>query len=474
MYVFLSIIHALRSFLTTPALLLGLVTFLGLVLQKKKPDQIIKGTVTTVVGFLVLTAGSVFLQNGALRDFGILFNSDFHIRGIIPNVEAASAAGMERFGAEISIVMCLGMLANLVIAKYSPLHYIFLTGHHILYMACLLVVVLYAGGLRGAVLILSGSLLLGFLMAAMPAAAAPVVRRITGKDRMALGHFSTLGYLFAAYAARIVTAGDRRRGRKIRSTEDLSLSRNLSFMRDSTVSIALVMTTMFVVITGIAASQGTLPSLETGYAAGGYDNWFIYALVCGAEFSAGIYIILAGVRMVIAEILPAFKGIAASLVPHARPAIDCPALFAYAPNAVMIGFLMSFAGGIAVFLIMIRVNATAGHEMLAIIVPGVVAHFFCGGTAGVFANSEGGIKGCVIGSFLHGILLSLLSFLVLPVQGVLSSSGTAFSDTDFCAVGIVLGNLAPVLGAAGLTALSLLCFLLPVIYQSAAHRIRPR
>lgn len=33
-------------------------------------------------------------------------------------------------------------------------------------------------------------------------------------------------------------------------------------------------------------------------------------------------------------------------MPNARPALDCPVVYPYAPNAVLIGFLFSFLGGI--------------------------------------------------------------------------------------------------------------------------------
>lgn len=472
----MQMLRIIREILATPALLVGLIVLAGLALQKKPVDHVIKGTVTTVVGFAMLSVGSALLQNGALKDFGELFRYDFHIQGVIPNMEAVSSLGIQEYAMLVSEMMILGMALNLIMAKFGPFHYIFLTGHHTLYMASLLAVVLAATKMPQWQILIAGSLILGFLMAGIPAMIQKEMEKVTGNDRIALGHFSTVGYLLAAKIGAAVgnraaeKQAEKDRGVEAKdisgkSVEDVHFPAKLSFMRDTTVGIFLVMSVIFLVMSGIAASRTDLAALDLSYGSIGYQNWIIYAVMEGAQFSVAIYVILAGVRLIIAEIVPAFKGIAAKIVPYARPAVDCPILFSYTPNAAMIGFLMSFAGGIVTMLILIGFNMIQENILLPIIVPGVVAHFFCGGSAGVFANAEGGLKGCLIGAFVHGIFITLLSLAVIPVIGALNLSGTAFSDSDFCVVGIIAGNLGRVFSGYGILVLGILCFGLPIAWE---------
>ena len=187
------------------------------------------------------------------------------------------------------------------------------------------------------------------------------------------------------------------------------------------------------------------------------------------NFAGGIYIILSGVRLILAEIVPAFKGIADKLVPNAKPAIDCPVVFPYAPNAVLIGFLVSFVGGIVGMFILLGINPTFGNT-LPIILPGVVPHFFCGATAGVFANTHGGLKGCVIGAFLHGLLITFLPVITMPIMGDLGYASTTFSDADFCGVGIVLGYISRLIQGTPLLIVCIVFFLLPIIYNFVAPK----
>lgn len=410
----------MKDILGTPAILVGLFALIGLLLQKKKSADIVSGTLKTIMGFLILGAGANILI-ASLEAFGKMFNKAFSVEGIIPNNEAIVAVAQQTFGTETAMIMLLGMIVNIIIARITKFKYIFLTGHHTMFMACLIAAILSTGGLTGAPLVLIGALLLGILMVLFPALLQPYVREITGSNDIAVGHFGSLGYLVAGFIGKRV-------GNREKTTEEIKVPQSLGFLRDTSVSVSLTMTVLFIVVALFAGPA----FIETKLSGG--QNFIVYSLIQAITFAAGVYVVLAGVRMLLAEIVPAFKGIADKAVPNAIPALDCPTVFPFAPNAVVIGFFSSFiAGLISMFFLPLF--------GLSIIVPGLVPHFFTGASAGVFGNATGGRRGAVVGSFANGILISFLPAILLPVLASLGFKGTTFGDSDFSAVGILLSML---------------------------------
>jgi len=420
----------MMDILSQPAVLVALISFIGLVLQKKSMSDIIKGTTKSFLGFIVIAAGAGILV-GSLEPFGKMFQEAFHVTGVVPNNEAIVAMALTKYGSATAFIMFFGMLANILIARFTRLKYIFLTGHHTLYMACMLAVILVVSGIKGVPLVIIGSLALGLIMAVFPAICQPFMRKITGTDSVGFGHFSSLGYVLSGLVGKVVGKGSR-------STEKINFPKGLGFLRDSSVTIALTMTILYLVIALFAGPSYVEKELSNG------THYLVFSIIQAVTFAAGVFIILSGVRLVLAEIVPAFKGISARLVPNSKPALDCPIVFPYAPNAVLIGFFCSFLGGIVGMVIL-------GFTGAVIILPGVVPHFFTGATAGVFGNATGGIRGATIGSFANGLLITFLPVFLLPVLGDLGFANTTFSDSDFGAAGIILGNIAKSFGATGVT-----------------------
>lgn len=239
---------------------------------------------------------------------------------------------------------------------------------------------------------------------------------------MGFGHFGTLGYVLSGAIGQVVGKGSK-------STEEMDLPKNLSFLRDSSISISLTMMVIYFILAIASGSEYVTTQFSNG------QHYLVYAGIQAITFAAGVFIILQGVRLILAEIVPAFTGISEKLVPDAKPALDCPIVFPYAPNAVLVGFLSSFVGGIVGLALLNQLN-------WVLILPGVVPHFFCGATAGVFGNATGGRRGAILGAFAHGVLITFLPVFLLPVLGSLGFANTTFSDSDFGGIGIILGYMA--------------------------------
>ncbi|HFS2347265.1 TPA: PTS ascorbate transporter subunit IIC [Escherichia coli] len=403
--------------LSEPAVLVGLIALIGLIAQKKPVTECIKGTVKTIMGFVILGAGAGLVVS-SLGDFANIFQHAFGIQGVVPNNEAIVSVAQKSFGKEMAMIMFFAMVINIMIARFTPWKFIFLTGHHTLFMSMMVAVILATAGMTGITLIAVGSLVVGVAMVFFPAIAHPYMKKVTGSDDVAIGHFSTLSYVLAGFIG-------SKFGNKEHSTEDMNVPKSLLFLRDTPVAISFTMSIIFLV-TCLFAGADAVKELSGG------KNWFMFSIMQSITFAAGVYIILQGVRMVIAEIVPAFKGISDKLVPNARPALDCPVVFPYAPNAVLVGFLSSFAAGLIGMFTLYLLN-------MIVIIPGVVPHFFVGAAAGVFGNATGGRRGAILGAFAQGLLITFLPVFLLPVLGDIGFANTTFSDADFGALGILLG-----------------------------------
>lgn len=192
----------------------------------------------------------------------------------------------------------------------------------------------------------------------------------------------------------------------------------------------------------------------------------IFSLVQAGTFAAGFVVVLQGVRMILAEIVPAFQGIAQKLVPNSKPALDVPIVFPYAPNAVLIGFFVSFITGCLSMVAMLVMGTT-------VIIPGVVGHFFCGAAAAIFGNANGGRRGAVIGAIANGLLLSWLPLFIIPSLGAFGADASAtFADTDYLIPGIIVGRVGE-MGSGAIAAL-ILGFLAIVLILSAVLNARDK
>ena len=427
-------IGSLMVLLLQPAVFMSVIVLTGLLIQRKPFSNVVTGTVKSLIGFeMIIMGGSIITE--ATQPLMEMMTHGFHIQGTILNEEAATGVILRDYGIEISLIMVLGLLCNLILARITRFHYVFMTGHQSMYMAALIVCVLRNVGVAGAAEIGLGSLMAGIVMILSPAVTQSFTRKICRSDQAALGHFSSFSYLLAALAGKIF--GDTEH-----SAEKLKIPGWLSFIRDTSVILFLTMSVLNLLASAAAGSEYVQTSLS-----GGQES-VVFALQKAAYFTIGFTVITTGVRWLVDEIVPAVRGISKVLVPRAVPTIDCPLVFPYSPNSLVIGFIFSFLGGFASMWFMIACG-------LPVIIPGVVPHFFCGATAGVYGNSTGGTRGAILGGFVNGVLISFLPMLALPHIGTLGNAGLSFADADFCIVAILLSGW---IGRVGVTGAFLIMF----------------
>lgn len=404
------------DFLGNATVLIGLVALVGLLIQKKSFPEVLTGFLKTMVGFIIFGIGAGAGVT-ALGNFQTLFAKAFHLTGVTPIAEGVTAMAMKDFGLATALIMVFGFAINLIVARLTKFKYIFLTGQHNLFFAAMLAVVFGAAGVSLAITVVAGSIILGIFAAIYPWLGKRGMKAITGGDDIGIGHYCTIAYSLSAWLGGKV-------GKPEDSTEKLKLPKGLDFFRDYVAAISVTMIPFFY-ISAFVAGQATVEEISGGI------NWLLFPFLQSLTFAGAVYAIITGVRMFLAELVPAFLGISEKVIPNAIPAVDCPAVFPYAPTAVIVGFLAAYAGGLVTMFVLIAIGAT-------VIIPVAIPYFFIGATAGVFGNATGGWKGAVVGAFVTGILIAVGPALMYPIFANIGLTGTCFPETDFNAIGIPL------------------------------------
>lgn len=422
-------IEFILNLLQTPAIVLALVALIGLSLQRKSFGQIFTGTVKTALGMLIVSAGAGLIVQEIIP-FSELFSSVFNLTGFATSSEAVVGAlqtNVPLIASTSSLIMALGFIVNIILARVSPLKYIFLTGHMMWILSISIATSLVIGDYNKLTIIIVGSLLQGVILIILPAIAQPTVRKVIKSDDFAMGHLTTLGTVFSGYIGGLL-------GNKDNDAEKLVLPKYLNFFKDTAMSISIVMIFFYLVLV-IAAGPGMVSS----YA--GEQNYIMFGLMKGLGFAAGILVLLQGIRLFLGELVPAFKGISDKLVPGAKPALDVPVFFGISPNSLMIGFITSIIG-------MLIGMAASGFLLDTIPLISIVGAFFTGGTAGIFGNAHGGRRGAAIAGGIYGFLLIFLSGLFTKIVSYaqFGIQGVGYDTVDTTIVGVIMKN--PIIGIA--------------------------
>lgn len=435
------VLNFIIQLIQIPAIILGLIAMVGLILQGKTFGEVLTGTVKTVLGVLILIVGIGALIN-ALIPIQNMFQVGFSGTGLQTFVTfdegvvgAVQSANVNNIGAAIAFTLLFGYIFHILLARLTPFKYLYLTGHMIWIHAAAFAILFYSFGLSLFWTVLLASIVDGLYMTLMPALAQPIMRLITGSDEIAFGHGQTLLNMLGAWAGKLV-------GKKEDSAENIAMPENLNFFRDVAISISIIMLVVALVAAIVAVVQIGIPGFEKDISNG--QNWLVFTILQALGFTAGVLVLLQGVRMLIAEIVPAFKGIGERAIPGVKPALDCPVIYPFAPNSLIIGLISGTIGQVVAMILL----AVMGWP---IPLPSMIAAFFASGSGAIFGNATGGRRGAWAGGFLWcfvgWILISFAyKFQVFGDLTAMGAKSLGFTVPDAIIPAIVIWLIAKLFG----------------------------
>lgn len=409
-----------NNILRNPPILLGIIAMLGLLLQKKNIADVIKGTLMAAFGMVILDIG-VGMLIGSISPINTAFQS---VAGAVESSGLDDVNFTASFGGDVGLALFIGLAIHLLIARFTPFKVIFLTGHMIWWFPFIFVAAGVEAGVSGWTLIISSAIFSALYWSIMPWLLRKYVWAVTGDESFTLGHPTGILSLVSGFIASKV-------GNKEKSTEDLKIPKSLSFFREISITGAFVIIVMFLII-GIV-----IPSLIPEG-----ENIVMTSIKQGLNFGAGLIVMLQGVRMLINQIVPAFKGISEKVVPNAIPAFDAPIIFNYRPNAVIIGFITAMITSTVLVLI-----ANATNLFGVVLIPLVITSFFECGAAAVIGEGQGGLRGCIIGTFSAAILMvALMGVSVIAYSTTIRDWMLIFGGNDFSLFGPIVKFIMSIFG----------------------------
>ncbi|MGU8513267.1 PTS ascorbate transporter subunit IIC [Clostridium perfringens] len=407
------------SFFRNPALFMGLVVAIGLILQRKPIDAILKGIFKGIIGMVILLKG-VDIVVSSITPLANAFSGLF-------NTQSNSTLGdfnvfLGQYGSYVGLILLCGFVINIIIARYTRFKTIYLTGNILFWYPMLFLAVGIENNVSGLKLFIFTLIMYILVITIFPYILRKHVKYVTGNDSFTIGHTASIYCLLGSYIGKLV-------GQKDKNIENLNLPKSLSFFRDTNITAAIVMFIVYIIV-------GLFIGKESRIAIYGSEPLITYSLIQGITFAAGMIILLTGVRMILGEIIPSFKGIADKLAKGSIPALDIPMIFPYGPNALLIGFIIALITSIGTLFLL-----GASGVLTFALIPLVVACYFDVAPGAIFANARGGWPVAIITSALGGIILMVLAAISLNlVSGTVGNFIQTYGGNEF-SIWVIISDL---------------------------------
>lgn len=430
------LLNFIQSFFGSAGLVVGLFALFGSILLRRTFMQTIVSTFTTILGFFILSLGGGAIGT-AMTDFknmfGIIVGSGSG--GTVAGSDAFAIAMMNNtanIAAVTSIMLLLAILFNLLLAGTTRFKNIYLSTHIVMYF-CVGFTAMYmlcapngvsdiALDKQGLIIAVIGAALIAVYTTLAPSLTTKVTYDLMKDKSLNLCHHGLFCFSLAQGVGKL--CGKMQKG-KYTSTENMHLPRWMQFLKNSNVTIILVMTLLFTIVFVTAyikdssAAENWIKDSPTGLKSLG-----VVLVVDAFMFTAGLLVLIEGITMMVNELRECIKGISQRFIVGAKMSVDASLVLKTQPIAVLLGFLASFIGATVTMGISFVFHAMDSALFSTIILPSVTIFFFLGGIAGIFGNMRGGLLGCLLAGFVVGLVVSLLPIILIVTWNTLSPAPT--------------------------------------------------
>lgn len=436
----------LKQIFGQPFLLMAIIVFIGYIAMKQKFSKALMGAVKASIGILVMGMGS-----GALiGNFGELLTAlqtATGIQGAGLNTYPTMTASYEKMDAVLGagtgntwgiytlLVAFILNLALVALRKWTKIRAVYLTGNAMIVQCGISTYIVWRFlGLGMIPTVLIAALVTALYWGIFSTLLIKPTKAITNADFTVAHQQMVVSYVAYKVAPKI---GDPEKD----DIERKKMPESLNFLQDNIIATALVMfisvAVIFLVIGG-----GQIDWLRSGDGLnqGGLKNNIVFLIWISITLTANIYVLLAGVRMFVGELMMSFKGISERLLPGAVAGVDCAAIFAFAPKSVVLGLLFGTLGQV------IGLVGLIVFKSPIFLVPGFIPLFFDNATIAVFANKFGGWKAAAVICTTNGIIQILGSALAVHLMELSWWQGSADYATLWVGIIAIFKGIGAMLG----------------------------
>lgn len=436
----------LKQIFGQPFMLMGIVVFIGYCSMGEKISKSLMGAVKASIGVLVLGIGS----GGLITNFNKVIDVIREGRGLKGaglNTYPTMVEGFEKMdkvlgagiGASWGIyTLLLAFILNIILVyynKYTKIKSVFLTGNVMLVQAGISTYLVWRYfNLSAIPTIIIASVVTAIYWGIFSTLLIKPTNEITNSN-FTVGHQQMFMCWIAYKTGKFFGNPEKD------NIENKKLPPLLNIFQDNVIATAFIMLVSLGILFVVMGKENIALLKSKEYLNQmGLKNNFIFLIWESFILTSYIYVLLAGVRMFVGELMASFKGISDKILPGAVPAVDCAATFAFSPKAVILGLVFGTIGQVIGLLLLII------FKFPIFIIPGFIPLFFDNATVSIFANKYGGWKASMVLVVLCGIVQILGSGLALSLLDMKWWQGSADYSTVWVAIIYIFKYMGNLLG----------------------------